>query len=382
MKNCRCRLGAAALLIAAVGLAECTAQAEKPFMGAYMNVSDLFRSKADQAARERSIAENLDQFRDAGLRVLIPFVTSTDGKAFYPSRLIPTTPYRQWDPLAVMVREARQRGLQIYPAMCVLACGHDRPSGILKVHPDWALRGKEGQPLGFISSGHPEARAWVVAVLKEIAATYRPDGILLDYCRYPGNEALMDPVSQAKFDESHPAGPFPPGSRAYKEELLKFKRQCLTELVGQISGTLRALEPRPRIAAYMWGAQELPGSRDWRTWAARGYLDMLNLTGYCYREQYGDQYLKVLDDRFRDVAAILKDVHQPVEFTICVGIDTSHGKIRAAREIEDYLQIGKRHGVQGASIFTWHTLQPYLGEVKKAGYFAQFEAGLPPVPKP
>ena len=356
-------------------------RADQPFMGAYISISTLFRGKTDEAARERAIAENLDRFRDSGLRVLIPFVTTTSGKAEYPSQLIPDRVWGSWDPVAVLVREARQRGLQIYPTMCVLACGHKQPAGVLKAHPEWALRDKAGQPMGFISSGHPEARKWVVSVLEEIATKYQPDGILLDYCRYPGGEAQMDPVAQAKFEASHPADRFPPGSTNYNDEFRKFKRECLTELVGQISGGLRALKPRPRIAVYMWGAHELKGTRDWRTWADRGYVDMLNLTGYAYREQYGDKYLKVLDDRFRDAAAVLKGVHAPVEFTICVGINTSHGKIRAAREIEDYLQIGKRHGVQGASIFTWDTLQPYLAEVKKASYFEQFTKGLPPAPR-
>jgi len=351
-----------------------------PFMGAYIHLPTWFAGKTDETARERAIVENLDRFRESGLRVLIPFVTTTSGQAYYPSGLIPDKTWGSWDPVAVMVREAHKRGLQVYPVMCVLACGHKEPAGVLKRHPEWALRDKAGQPLGFISSGHPEARKWVVAVLTEIATRYQPDGILLDYCRYPGTEARMDPVAQAKFDASHPAEKFPPKSAALKEEFRKFKRGCLTELVGQISGALRALKPAPRIAAYMWGAQELKGTRDWKTWAARGYLDMLNLTGYAYREQYGDKYLKVLDDRFRDVAVVLKELHNPVEFTICVGINTSHGKIREAREVEDYLEIGKRHGVQGASIFTWETLQPYLPAVKKAGYFEKFTAGLKPRP--
>jgi hypothetical protein len=59
---------------------------------------------------------------------------------------------------------------------------------------------------------------------------------------------------------------------------------------------------------------------------------------------------------------------------------TSHGKIREAREIEDYLNIAKRRGVNGAAVFTWETLQPYLPEVKKAGYFEKFTSGLPPRP--
>lgn len=63
----------------------------------------------------------------------------------------------------------------------------------------------------------------------------------------------------------------------------------------------------------------------------------------------------MLDDRFRDMSAVLKGLSKPVEFTLCVGISTSHGKIRAAREIEDCLRIGKQHGVHGAAFFTWET---------------------------
>lgn len=381
MTKVKCLLRACFVLMAAGSVVAGADRPNEPFIGAYIHLSSWFRDAPDEAARVRIIEENLDRFRDSGLRVLIPFVTSTRGQAGYASQVIPDRAFGDWDPLAVMVREARQRGLQIYPAVCVLACGHDRPEGILKEHPDWALRDKEGQPMGFISSGHPEARAWVVSMLKEIATNYRPDGILLDYCRYPGSEAQMDPVAQAEFEKSHPADRFPPGSSQYKDAFREFKRECLTELVGQISRELRALDPAPRIAVYMWGAHELKNTRDWRTWADRGYLDMLNHTGYSYREQYGEKYLTVLDERFQAAADVLKGISRPVEFTICVGISTSHGKIREAKELKDYLDIGKRHGVQGAAFFTWETLQPYLPEVKQAGYFEQFTTGLQPPAK-
>jgi hypothetical protein len=128
----------------------------------------------------------------------------------------------------------------------------------------------------------------------------------------------------------------------------------------------------------MWGAQELKGTRDWRTWADRGYLDMLNLTGYSFPKQYGDKYLQVLEQRFRDVSAALKELGKPVELTICVGINTSHGKIREARDIQDYLEVGKRCGARGAAFFTWTYLQPYLDDVQKAGYLKQFVSGLSP----
>lgn len=369
------------LLLVVAGAADPTRGAEKPFvpfLGAYVHLPSLWAADADTAARERAIIENLDRFRDAGLRVVIPYVVGGNGKAAYPSSLFSQREYDNWDPLAVILREARQRNLQVYPAVCVLACGHQEPQGILKEHPEWAVRDKAGQPTGFISPGHPDARQWVVAVLQEIASRYQPDGLLLDYLRFPSAENILDVVAQAKFDESHPIERFPRQGREYQEELLKCKRQCLTELAGQISDALRAMEPQPQIAVYMWGAQELQGTRDWRTWAERGYVDMLNLTGYVYRNKYGDDYLGVVEKRFRDVAAVLQELQKPVELTICVGISTSHGKIQSAQDIEGYLQVAKACGVQGAAIFTWQSLQPYLAEVKQAGYLEQFATGLRP----
>jgi hypothetical protein len=61
-----------------------------------------------------------------------------------------------------------------------------------------------------------------------------------------------------------------------------------------------------------------------------------------------------------------------------VGIATSHGRIQKAEEIDAYLEIAKRAGVNGAAIFTWHTLKPYLPEVKRGKHFEKLEAGLKP----
>jgi len=368
-------LATAAILRLATGGAK--AVAEEPFMGAYVHLPAIAAPSVDEETGRRAIVENMKRFKASGLNTVIPFVTTTSGEAYYDSRLIPKKPY-SWDPLAACVAETRRNGLKIYPTMCVLACGGDRPAGILREHPEWALRDSKGQPLGFISSGHPEARKWVVSVLQEIASKYRPDGILLDYCRYPSTSAALDPVSQARFDEAHPPARFPRASKAYREALLAYKRQCLTELVGQIRQGLREVNPNLRLVAYMWGAHELPGTRDWATWVKNGYLDQLNLTGYAFPKQYGDQYLAVLEKRIRDVTDVLKKIQRPVELTICVGINTSHGRISSAKDIRDYLQIAKRCGVQGAVFFTWTYLQPYLDEVKKSGYLQEFVSGLPP----
>ena len=118
------------LLVMIVWLAHgAVVAAAEPFMGSYVNIATLFPAKADEAERERSMAQQLDRFRDAGLRVVMPYVTNTNHVAFYPSRVLADKAYGDWDPLAVLVRLARQRGLQIYPVICVMASGDQGPRG-------------------------------------------------------------------------------------------------------------------------------------------------------------------------------------------------------------------------------------------------------------
>ena len=353
----------------------------EPFMGAYIGLPRLLKDKPDQAARERAIVDLADHFQQSGLNVMMPFRAVALKTALYPSRIIVDKSFGDWDPLDLIVREGRRRSLQVYPVIAVLRDGDKESGSVLELHPDWATRDKNGNPLGFISPGHPEARKWVISVIHEIAAKYQPEGIVLDYLRYSGEGAMMDPVSQAQFDESHPAELFPRDSGKYRQAFLQFKRDKLTELVGQISADLRALNPKLRIAMYVWNSRELQGTRDWAAWARRGYLDMLNLSGYYYPDNRGEKYLQVMEEEFRTVGKILKETGKPVEFTVCVGIVTSHGKIPSAKNIQDYLQIAKRCGVHGAAFFTWNTLEPYLPEVKKAGYLDEFLTGLPPKPE-
>jgi uncharacterized lipoprotein YddW (UPF0748 family) len=368
-------IAVAAVAVAVICLPS-VAPAAEPFLGAYVEIPELFKGATSEAEREETMARQLDRFHDAGLRVVMPYVVTTSNVAYYPSRLIPIKACPDGDPLAILMRLARQRGLKVYPVICVMSSGGDRPRGILKEHPEWALRDKTGQPMGFISPGHPEARKYVVAMIKEVAANYKPDGVLLDYLRYYADETPLDAVSQAGFDRLHPADRFPPDGREYTGAMYAFKRQLLTELVGQISGELRALAPRPRIAIYMWHARERKYTRDWATWVGRGYIDQVNLRGYYYRKNEGDRYLEKLEENFRGVSEVLGELHKPVELTMCVGISTTYDTIRSAREIGDYLEVAKRCGVQGVAFFRWHSLLPFLDDVKKEGYIERFVSGL------
>jgi uncharacterized lipoprotein YddW (UPF0748 family) len=349
----------------------------KPFLGAYIHIDQVIDPKADIAANRQVIAGLLDQFKASGLRMVMPYATSTAGAAGYASTLIPVRTYSDWDPLEVFAAEARKRQLQFHPVVCVVSCGHRKPAGILLEHPEWALRGRSGEKMGYLSPFHPEARRWMVSVLKEIVTKFQPDGVVLDYLRFPNEPVQPDAESAARFEREYPSSQ-PSREADRRARLQVFKERNLTELARMISEELRRAEPDIRIGLYSWGPHVVKGhsvAQDWVTWAARGYVDMVSISGYCYRENYKDAYLHVFEKRMQDSMRMVRNATPSAELTFTLGVKTSHGQVRSAEEIDKYLRIAKRAGVEGVAIFTWSYLQPYLKDVVEKGYLRRFAAG-------
>ncbi len=343
----------------------------KPFVGTYVNINHLCDADDTILVREQALKNHLDRIKASGIDVVMPYATTTSGSALYPSDILPTRVYPDWDPLRLIVREAAIRGLRVYPVPCVLACGHDKPAGILAKHPEWALCSTDGRPIGHISPGHPDARTWVVSVMKEIVTRYRPDGLLLDYMRFNNRPMRLDPHSVALLEERFGVK----YSRLTPAQIQEFKEAELTRLMGRINREVRKIKPGIPIAIYSWGPHVVKGHRvaqDWRTWASRGYIDMVNISGYCYRKNYGDRYLKVFEKRLQGAVEISKALDSPVEITFCLGIRTSHGRITRSQEVADYLRVAKRVEVHGVAMFTWSYLQPFLPMIAERHYLHEF----------
>jgi uncharacterized lipoprotein YddW (UPF0748 family) len=341
------------------------------FVGAYVDLGRCIDAKDDPAARERTIGEHLDRMRQAGLNAVLPYANTSSWSVNYPSEIVTRKPYGEWDPLAVFVNGARQRGMSVWPAICVCSSGHFEPQGILRDHPEWAIRDPGGKPLGFLSPAHPEARRWLVSVLREIVRNYRPDGVLLDYLRYFNRPWQLDDASQialrarlraeATADESD-------GDRRKREH--GYKEEHLTRLAREISEALRAEKPGLKIAVYSWGPHVATNHRvaqAWPTWVAEGYIDMVNVSGYYYPEQNGEKYLETFESRLRPSVKFATAAGRAIRVTFALGVETSHGKVKSADDIEKYLNAARRAGVPGTVLFTWNTVQPFLEDLAVSG---------------
>jgi uncharacterized lipoprotein YddW (UPF0748 family) len=290
-------------------------------------------------------------------------VSTSSGQAFYESGLLKRV-YSDFDPVRALSEESRRRDMGFYPVVPIAVCGDDAPAGVVLQHPQWAMRHPDGRPMGYISPAHPDARKWIAAMIEEVVNKYRPDGIVLDYIRYANRPARLDPASEERFRKT-----LPPDCTAEEEakRLQDFKEAELTELVRLISDTARAARPGLQVGAYIWGphvAKDHQIAQVWPLWVERGYLDMVNVSGYCHRETYGEKFLDVFERRMVDSLELNRKLPKPAMVTFALGVNTSHGRVQGAEDIRSYLAIAERLQMDGVAYFTWDYLQPYLVDLE------------------
>jgi uncharacterized lipoprotein YddW (UPF0748 family) len=331
----------------------------------YLHLERLIPNDADADTMERTVASILDSAQRSGINTILPYATGSRGQAYYPSKHVPTLHYAAIDPIGAVVRAARSRGLAVYPVMCVTVCGNESPTGILEKQPAWGLLHPDGKPLGYISPAHPAARAWLAGVAREMVDLYRPDGILLDYIRFHNRELRLDPAAEKRFEATLPAD-CPPAEKT--KRLQAFKEAEMTELVREISTAVRTARPDTVVAAYCWGHQTLANhltAQVWDQWVEKGYIDMVNVSGYFHHSKYGDAYMATFEKYLTGARKANEALSRRATLTFALGLKTSHGDVRSADDIRGYLHSANRLGLNGVAFFTWDTLLPYLDELDR-----------------
>jgi uncharacterized lipoprotein YddW (UPF0748 family) len=342
----------------------------EPFLAAYVRFSELFEARDDAQARMRSLTKELDRMKACGINTVLPYATDTSGRALYPSKIISEHVYGDWDPLVLLVQEAHRRGLRVFPVQVALACGGDKPGGVSRKHPEWALRDAKGNPTGHISPANADARRWVASVSRELVTACQPDGLLLDYLRFPSQPVQLDPAAATLHKL-----PTATSDAAAKREFQAFKEEVLTEQARMIAEAAREAKPDLKIALYSWGPFVVTNhavAQNWGLWVQRGYIDVVNISGYCYTDNYGARYMQEFAKRVADSEAINRASGRPAQLTFALGIDTSHGRIKRAAEVGEYLTTARENGATGFAAFTWGYLKPFYAEVSEADYFRKF----------
>jgi uncharacterized lipoprotein YddW (UPF0748 family) len=196
-----------------------------------------------------------------------------------------------WDPLQVAIDRAHGHGMELHayfnvfsawPASQPLTAAEGGVQHALYEHPEWLAvdstgANRDGEYRWF-SPGNPAVRAHVVATARDLLARYDVDGLHLDRVRTPGPDYSHDAVTQAAYDAARGADP--------QLSWGDFMRAQVDATVAGIYDAARAVRPRARVSAAVWGIyQVLPGCstsqgyanyhQDSRGWLAAGTMDAL-----------------------------------------------------------------------------------------------------------
>jgi len=130
-----------------------------------------------------------------------------------------------------------------------------------------------------------------------------------------------------------------------------------------------------QLGAYVWGPNTVKNhltAQVWPQWLDRGYLDLVNVSGYCYRDNCGEEFLAVFQQRLTDAREFSRRSAHPVPVTFALGVSTSHGRVSSADDIRAYLRSASEADLSGFALFSWHAALPYMDELSRSGDLRQF----------
>ncbi|MCU0509968.1 MAG: family 10 glycosylhydrolase [Anaerolineae bacterium] len=257
-------------------------------------------------SKQERLEALIDRAADAGFNVILLQVRAT-GDAYYTPGAEPWT-YRLtssnisdlgrdpgWDPLAVAVRTAHARGIELHAylnAFTAWECSRGAPPHIQPEHAYWALANYdpatkaydpawrvhariEGTPtpMGdaktdpvacseylWASPGVSRVHERNLAVMRDILTRYDVDGIHLDRVRYPGRQYSHDPESLEAWRATAPAVSFE-----------NWQRDNLSRWIARYQSEIKALKPAATLSAAVWFTYKKTAAMTFPT--SQGYFD-------------------------------------------------------------------------------------------------------------
>lgn len=352
------------------------------------------------------IIEIMDRAKSANFNIVY-FQIRGEGDAYYPSELEPCT-FRlcgtlgngqpSWDPLAVAVREAHARGIELHAwfnaltgwssptgttnaSYCarLVASKPGSPNHMLIDHPEWQLVGSDGKRFvctnsqayeyTYVSPGIPAVRTHVARVAADIVRRYQVDGIHLDRIRYPSNFLSYDAESVAAFGRR--AGASDPA-------WIRWRQEAVNQTVKEIHDSIDAVRPKAVLSGAVWGIYEdnwnwrssrglMQYFQDPRAWARDGYFDVaVPMTYYNTHATYCG---------FADWACLLDDHIRGYEGTgrhLYISISPNTPASKTNVMVLDQIAMGRARGVKGFSFYAWTAMnQRNLWPVLAAGPFKE-----------
>lgn len=170
-----------------------------------------------------------------------------------------------WDPLRVAIDRAHAHGMELHAYFNVFTAWNAAtavPSAegsvqhVLVSHPDWlavdSTNTNRDTEYRWLAPGNAAVRAHIVAVARDLLASYDVDGLHLDRIRVPGPDYSRDAATVAAYDAAKLTTP----TLTWAD----FMRSQVNAMVAEIHTALMQTRPSAKLSASVWGIYKpLPG---------------------------------------------------------------------------------------------------------------------------
>lgn len=207
-----------------------------------------------------------------------------------------------FDPLAVWLKECHRNGIKLHIWFETFYLGNRPPRSsqkhILSVNPEWANKTKLMADSSEISSSaaewngyfldpaNPEVQQFLYELMTEIFSNYRPDGINLDYIRYPlgaknysdaakGTEWGYTKVARDEFMELYDVDPVTlKVADSLTETWFEYRQNKVTEFVEMTRNLTQKYNIDFTAVVFTDKTKSLETKmQDWQTWSRRNLVD-------------------------------------------------------------------------------------------------------------
>lgn len=257
---------------------------------------------------QEAIITALDRIKSSGIDNIF-LETYFHGRTIFPSRtmenyqfIVQNEKFSGFDPLRIWINEAHKRNMKVHIWFETFYAGNENPKynprSILAVRPDWGNKTKRtfdslspvpslSEHSGyFLDPANPEVQQFLENLITEIVQNYQPDGINLDYIRYPQSIAARYSgydlsnwgyTDYARNDFKTKNGK-DPIDIAYNDPLWpawdRYRQDKITAFVLRICNVTRKNNVMLTAVIFPDRQKALETKQqDWRTWSALNYVD-------------------------------------------------------------------------------------------------------------
>ncbi len=254
------------------------------------------------------IKTTLDKLEKAGINNIF-LETYFHGKTIYPSEVLKKynvtnqrEEFNNFDPLEIWIKEAHKRDIKIHVWFESFYVGNKYDAQdsehILNVYPHWMNKTKAAynseEPVAslsehngyFIDPANPEVQKYLLEILNEIVSKYKPDGINLDYIRYPQSIQEKFPkyeesnwgyteYAREDFKRIYNVDPINIKKRTQEWYLwAKYRQNKISQFVRETKKLTKAHKIELTAVIFPDRQRSLETKmQDWKNWSVNNYVD-------------------------------------------------------------------------------------------------------------